>query len=55
MLIVTHEMNFAREVADRVCFFDKGNILEQGPPDKIFSNPSKQRTRDFLRAIIKAD
>lgn len=55
MLIVTHEMNFAREVADRVCFFDKGKILEQGPPEKIFSDPSEPRTQDFLRAIIKAD
>lgn len=50
MLIVTHEMEFAREVADRVVFMDKGVIAEEGTPEKIFNNPSKERTREFLRS-----
>ncbi|MCX7710608.1 MAG: amino acid ABC transporter ATP-binding protein [Clostridia bacterium] len=48
MVVVTHEMNFAREVADRVIFMDKGQIIEQGSPQEIFSNPSNERTRTFL-------
>jgi polar amino acid transport system ATP-binding protein len=52
MLIVTHEMGFAREVADRVLFFEKGKILEEGPPSVIFGNPHEQRTRDFLSAVL---
>ncbi len=51
MIIVTHEMNFAREVADRVIFMDKGLIVEQGTPDEIFSNPKEKRTIDFLRKL----
>jgi polar amino acid transport system ATP-binding protein len=53
MLIVTHEMNFARRVADRVVFFDHGRIVEQGPPAQIFANPSEERTRAFLKAVLE--
>lgn len=49
MLIVTHEMRFADEVADHVLFMDGGHVVEQGPPSKIFSNPGHERTRQFLR------
>lgn len=49
MLIVTHEMGFAREVADRVVFMDKGVILEEGTPEKMFDNPTEDRTREFLK------
>ena len=52
MLIVTHEMQFARDVSDRVMMFDQGSIVEEGPPEKIFSDPAHQRTRDFLRAVL---
>ncbi|MGB7757833.1 MAG: ectoine/hydroxyectoine ABC transporter ATP-binding protein EhuA [Salinisphaera sp.] len=52
MLIVTHEMGFARDVADRVCFFCDGQILEQGAPSKIFTEPSEERTRQFLRMVL---
>jgi polar amino acid transport system ATP-binding protein len=52
MLIVTHEMGFARDVADRVCFFCDGQILEQGSPSKIFSNPTEERTKKFLRQVL---
>jgi len=52
MLLVTHEMRFAREVSDRVCFFDTGKIREQGTPEQIFTNPQEQRTRDFLKAVL---
>ena len=48
MVVVTHEMNFARQVADRVLFLESGVILEQGTPAEIFSNPQHPRTRDFL-------
>jgi polar amino acid transport system ATP-binding protein len=53
MLIVTHEMGFAREVADRVCFLYEGRILEQGPPARIFSEPEEERTRGFLKAVLE--
>jgi polar amino acid transport system ATP-binding protein len=52
MLLVTHEMRFAREVSDRVCFFDKGKIKEQGTPDELFTNPKEDRTREFLKAVL---
>lgn len=52
MVIVTHEMNFAREVADRVVFMDKGYILEQGDPERIFTNPQNARCREFLDKVI---
>jgi polar amino acid transport system ATP-binding protein len=54
MLIVTHEMGFARDVADRVCFLDGGRILEESPPDTLFSKPENPRTRQFLQRIIDA-
>jgi polar amino acid transport system ATP-binding protein len=54
MVIATHEMGFARDVADRVCFLDQGRILEQGPPDEIFSAPREARTQQFLQRIIEA-
>jgi polar amino acid transport system ATP-binding protein len=54
MVIATHEMAFARDVAHRVCFLDDGRILEEGPPDRIFSEPSNERTRRFLDRIIAA-
>ena len=52
MMIATHEMGFAREIADRVCFLDSGRILEQGPPDEIFTDPAESETRDFLARVI---
>ena len=54
MLFVTHEMQFAHEVADRVLFFDGGQIVEEGPPDQIFTNPTHERTQAFLRKIVAA-
>lgn len=54
MIIVTHEMGFARDVADRVCFLDNGRILEEAPPNKLFSEPENPRTRQFLQRIIEA-
>jgi polar amino acid transport system ATP-binding protein len=54
MLIATHEMGFAREIANRVCFLDGGVILEQGPPEQIFSTPQEPRTRQFLQRIVEA-
>jgi polar amino acid transport system ATP-binding protein len=54
MAVVTHEMGFANEVADRVLFLDRGRILEQGPPREILKNPKNERTRDFLRRVIHA-
>jgi polar amino acid transport system ATP-binding protein len=54
MVVVTHEMDFAREVADRVLFLDQGRILEQGAPDDVLKNPKNERTRDFLRRVIHA-
>jgi polar amino acid transport system ATP-binding protein len=54
MVIATHEMGFARDVADRVCFLDEGVILEQGAPTQIFSDPREARTQQFLQRIIEA-
>ena len=54
MILATHEMSFAREVADRVCFLDSGRILEEGPPAQIFSQPREERTRQFLARVIEA-
>lgn len=53
MLIVTHEMDFAKEVSDRVVFMDKGVIAEEGTPDQIFNNPTAERTREFLKRTLK--
>jgi polar amino acid transport system ATP-binding protein len=51
-LCVTHEMNFARDVSDRVLMFDQGQIVEDAPPDKLFSEPDHERTKSFLRAVL---
>jgi polar amino acid transport system ATP-binding protein len=53
MLIVTHEMSFARDVSNRVMMFDRGVILEEGPPDRIFGEPEHDRTRKFLKAVLE--
>jgi polar amino acid transport system ATP-binding protein len=52
MIVVTHEMGFAREVADRVIFMDQGKIIEEGPPNDLFNNPGHERTQSFLRLIL---
>jgi ABC-type polar amino acid transport system ATPase subunit len=52
MIVVTHEMDFAREVADRVVFMDSGNIVEDGPPAQVFTNPRSPRTRQFLQSVL---
>ena len=52
MVVVTHEMGFAREVGDRVLFMDEGLILEEGTPEQIFNNPQEQRTQDFLSKLL---
>jgi polar amino acid transport system ATP-binding protein len=54
MLFATHEMGFARDIADRVIFLDEGLVLEEGPPDRIFRDPTEPRTREFLQRIIEA-
>jgi len=55
MIIATHEMGFAREVASKVCFLDGGCILEEGPPEQIFTNPTEPRTRSFLARVLDAE
>ena len=52
MVIVTHEMGFAREVGDRVIFMDGGKIVEENTPDQLFSNPQNDRTKDFLSKVL---
>ncbi|MBO7700143.1 MAG: amino acid ABC transporter ATP-binding protein, partial [Eubacteriaceae bacterium] len=52
MIVVTHEMGFAREVASRVIFMDAGQILEEGTPEEIFNNPKEKRTQDFLSKVL---
>jgi ABC-type polar amino acid transport system ATPase subunit len=52
MIVVTHEMGFAREVGDKVVFMDEGVVVEEGPPNEVFSNPKHQRTRTFLSRIL---
>lgn len=52
MVVVTHEMGFAKEVADRVIFMDDGTIIEEGTPEEIFNNPKQNRTRDFLNTVL---
>ena len=54
MIMVTHQMGFAREISDRVCFFYEGKIFEQGPPEQIFGNPQNERTKQFLNAVLDA-
>lgn len=52
MVLATHEIGFAREVASQVCFLDGGRILEQGPPDRVLGDPQRERTREFLRRVL---
>jgi polar amino acid transport system ATP-binding protein len=52
MVIVTHEMGFAREVGDRLLFMDGGVILEEGPPKEVFQNPKHERTKEFLSKVL---
>ncbi|MGA7878207.1 MAG: glutamine ABC transporter ATP-binding protein GlnQ, partial [Desulfoferrobacter sp.] len=52
MVVVTHEMGFAREVADRVIFMDEGVIVEENTPEEIFSNPQNERTKSFLSKVL---
>ena len=52
MLVVTHEMGFAREVADRILFMADGGILEEGTPDELFNHPKQPRTQQFLRCVL---
>jgi polar amino acid transport system ATP-binding protein len=54
MILATHEMAFAREISDRVCFLDAGRILESGPPDQVFTTPTEPRTQAFLQRVIDA-
>lgn len=53
MIIVTHEMEFARDVSDRIIFMDKGLITEEGSPQQIFENPTQDRTKEFLQRFLK--
>src|SRR5690554_956443 len=55
MLLVTHEMQFAKQISDRVCFFDRGRIVEQGAPEEVFTNPQEPRTQEFLQNFISAE
>ena len=52
MVLVTHEMGFAKEVGDRILFMDKGQIIEEGRPEDLFNNPQEERTRDFLSKVL---
>jgi polar amino acid transport system ATP-binding protein len=54
MVVATHEMNFARDVASKVCYLHKGQIIEEGPPEKIFTNPDHVRTSEFLKRTLEA-
>jgi polar amino acid transport system ATP-binding protein len=54
MVLATHEMSFARDIANRVCFLDEGRILEQGPPSLMLANPTEPRTQRFLQRVISA-
>jgi polar amino acid transport system ATP-binding protein len=53
MLLVTHEMQFAKQISDRVCFFDKGRMVEEGSPEQVFSQPKEERTQEFLKGFIQ--
>jgi polar amino acid transport system ATP-binding protein len=53
MMIVTHEIQFAEEISDRVIFMDEGRIIEEGPPKEIFSKPRHERTQTFLHQILE--
>ena len=52
LVLATHEMRFARQVANQVCFLEGGRILETGPPDEIFTSPREERTRQFLHRVL---
>jgi len=52
MIVITHEMGFAREVADEIIFFDEGKIIEKSSPDKFFNCPKEKRTKEFLNQIL---
>ena len=52
MVLVTHEMGFAKEVGDRILFMDEGRIIEEGTPEEIFQNPKNSRTKDFLSKVL---
>jgi ABC-type polar amino acid transport system ATPase subunit len=52
MVVITHEIGFAKEVADRVLFFEEGRVVEEGPPGEFFSNPREERTKQFLSQIL---
>jgi polar amino acid transport system ATP-binding protein len=54
MILATHEMAFAREVSDRVCFLEQGVLLEEGPPEQMFTAPREPRTQEFLQRVIRA-
>ena len=54
MVIATHEMGFARDIADRICFLDDGRILEEGPPSQVLGEPLEERTRQFLGRVLQA-
>jgi polar amino acid transport system ATP-binding protein len=54
MIVATHEMSFAREVANKICFLDAGVIHEEGTPEEILSSPRKERTREFLARVLEA-
>jgi polar amino acid transport system ATP-binding protein len=54
MVLATHEMGFARDVADRVCFLHEGRVLESGPSERVLKDPTEERTRQFLRPNIEA-
>jgi polar amino acid transport system ATP-binding protein len=54
MVLATHEMSFARDIANRVCFLDDGRILEEGSPEAIFTAPQEERTQQFLQRVIEA-
>ncbi len=55
MIMVSHQMGFAWEISDRVCFFSEGKIFEQGPPEQLFDNPQNERTKQFLHAVLDAN
>ena len=52
MVLATHEIGFARDVATKVCFLDGGRVLEEGPPEELLRNPREERTRQFLRRVL---
>ena len=52
MIFATHEMGFAKELADKVCFLDQGRIVEEGPPEQLFSAPKERRTQQFLASVL---